>query len=248
MTRLIVLVLSALAVSAQAMEFRVAGNELHLRGKVEGYEFALLKDALAEHPSIDTIVFRASPGGDAWTAYRVGERIRDGGLRTVLAGPCHSACTIMFLGGKQRHFARAERPEFLHLAFHGTWNTSLHELNNPAIRGRVELRDWVVQRTGGKVEPALLERFLGGERRAAMLYVYDPEQLKRDDGVSMHFCEGLEAKGVKPFEVCEKISGHDAFSMGFVNATERVRVTRIAALPAPFKPKTTPYFPPTDKF
>jgi len=47
------------------MEFRVAGSELHLRGKVEGYEFALLKDALAEHPSIDTVVFRGSPGGDA---------------------------------------------------------------------------------------------------------------------------------------------------------------------------------------
>jgi hypothetical protein len=237
-----------IAFSAQAMEFRVAGNELHLRGKVDGYELALLRDALAEHPGIDTIVFRASPGGDTWTAYRVGERIRDGGLRTVLAGPCHSACTIMFLGGKQRHFARAERPEFLHLAFHGTWNASLHEANNPAIRGRVALRDWVLSRTGGKVDAALLDRFLGGERRAAMLYVYDPEQLNREDGVSMHFCEGVEAKGAKPFEACEKVSGHDAFSMGFVNSTERVRVTPFPALPAPFKPKTAPYSWPGEKY
>jgi hypothetical protein len=245
--RLAAFALVALAMSAQAMEFRIAGNELHLRGKVDGYEFALLKDALAEHPAIDTVVFRASPGGDAWTAYRVGEHIRDSGLRTVVAGPCVSACTIMFLGGRSRHFVQAERPEFLYLAFHGTWNSSLHEMNNPAIRGRVTLRDWVVSRTGGKVEPALLERFLGGERRAALLYVYDPEQLKRDDGVSMHFCEGLEAKG-KPFEVCEKIPGRDAFSMGFVNSTERVRVTPFPALPAPFKPKATSYFPPADKY
>ncbi|TMH45917.1 MAG: hypothetical protein E6H54_04205 [Betaproteobacteria bacterium] len=62
--------------AAQAMEFRVAGNELHLRGKVDGYELALLKDALAEHPGIDTVVFRGSPGGDAWTAYRVGDCTR----------------------------------------------------------------------------------------------------------------------------------------------------------------------------
>ena len=234
--------------AAQAMEFRVAGNELHLRGKVDGYEFALLKDALAEHPGIDTVVFRASPGGDAWTAYRVGERIRDSGLRTVLGGPCYSACSIMFLGGKQRHFVRTERPEFLYLAFHGTWNSSLHELNNPAIRGRVDLREWVLQRTGGKVDPALLERFLGGARPAAMLYVYDPEQLKREDGVSLHFCEGVEAKGAKPFESCEKVSGHDAFSMGFVNSSERVRATPFAALPAPFKPKTAPYPWPGEKY
>jgi len=246
--RFAALALAGVVAGAQAMEFRVAGNELHLRGQVDGYEFALLKDVLAEHAGIDTVVFRGSPGGDAWTAYRVGERIRDGGLRTVVAGPCHSACTIMFLGGKTRHFVQAVQPWFIYLAFHGTWNTSLHELNNPAIRGRVELRDWVLQRTGGKVDPVLLERFLGGERRAAMLYVYDAEQFKREDGVSLYFCQGVEAKGAKPFEACEKISGHDALSMGFVNSSERVRVTPFPALPAPFKPKSSGYRWPDEKF
>ncbi len=77
--------------------------------------------------------------------------------------------------------------------------------------------------------------------------VYDPEQLKRDDGRSMYFCEGVEPKGAKPFEACEKIPGHDAFSMGFVNSAERVRVTPFPALPAPFKPKSTAYPWPREK-
>src|SRR5207244_11078000 len=104
-----------------------------------------LRPGLAAHRRSSTVGCSAAPGGDAGTAYRVGERIRDSGLRTVLGGPCYSACSIMFLGGKQRHFVRTERPEFLYLAFHGTWNSSLHELNNPAIRGRVDLPEWVLQ-------------------------------------------------------------------------------------------------------
>ena len=229
------------------MEFRVAGNELHLRGKVEGNEFGLLKDVLGEHAGIDTVVFRDSPGGDAWTAYRVGERIRDGGLRTVLAGRCHSACTIMFLGGRSRHFVLATRPELMHLAFHGTWSTNFIEPNVPGIRGRLELRGWLLERTGGKIDAALLERFLGAERRAAFLYVYDRQQLKREDGVSLYFCEGAEPKGAKAFEACEKIRGHDAFSMGFVNSEERICVTPPAALPPPFKRKNAPYPWPGEK-
>src|SRR5216110_2304338 len=148
------------ACAAQAMEFRVAGNELHVNGPVEGYELALYADTAAAHPAIDTVVFRNSPGGDAWTAFQVGQRIRDAGLRTVVAGRCVSACTIMFLGGTSRHFAQAARPEFLYLAFHGTWSASFIDADKPAMQGRVALRDWVQSRTGGRMDASLLERFI----------------------------------------------------------------------------------------
>jgi hypothetical protein len=238
--RLIVLAFAAVAASAQAMEFRIAGNELHLRGKVEGYEYGLFKQALAEHTGIDTVVLGASPGGDAWSAFRVGEAIRDGGLRTVLAGPCISACTIMFLGGRTRHFIQTSRPEFLYLAFHGAFAGSFFDRDKPSQQGRLELRAWIVERTGRKIDPALLDRFVGTQVRSALLYAYDPRQLQREDGVSLFFCEGIEAKGTKPFE-CDRISGYNAFSLGLVNSLEVVRVTPFQALPPPYKPKSEPY-------
>jgi hypothetical protein len=246
--KLVAFAFCALALSAQAMELRVAGKELHLRGKVEGYELALFKDALAEHPAIDTVVFRDSPGGDAWTAYRVGERIRDLGLRTVVAGRCISACTIMFLGGTSRHFAQAARPEFLYLAFHGTWSASFFDADKPAMQGRVALREWVQSRTGGRMDASLLERFIGARVRESLLFVYDPRQLAQEDGASLFFCEGLERKGAKPFEACDRISGRNAFSLGVVDSLERVRVTPFPELAAPFKPKATPYPWPADRF
>ena len=230
------------------MEFRVAGNELHLSGRVAGDELAKFKDVMLEHGgAIDTVVFRNSPGGDAFAAYRVGERIRDAGWRTVVVGACRSACTIMFLGGRSRHFARVARPELVYLGFHGTWSTGFLESNSPGFRGRPELRGWIIERTGGKVDARLLERFMQNEIRTALLVAYDPQQFGRDDGVSMFFCEGGEAKGAKPFDACEKIVGHDAFSMGFVTSAERVPVTPAAKLPAPFQPKPAPFQWPGDR-
>jgi len=215
------------------MEFRVAGNELHLSGRVAGQELAQFKDTVAAHPDIDTVVFRNSPGGDVWSAYRVGEEIRDRGWRTVVVGRCYSACAIMFLGGRTRHYAQASRPEYMVLGFHGPWNTGLLESNTPGFRGRVQLRRWIVERTDGKVDARLLERFIENERRAAFLHAYDPEQFTKGAGASMFFCEGNEKNRSRPYEACERIAGHDAFSMGFVNSAERLRVIPPSKLPAP---------------
>lgn len=244
--KLVAVALAAVMTSAQAMEFRISGNELHLRGKVEGYEYGLFKQALAEHAGIDTVVLGASPGGDAWSAFRVGELIRDGGLRTVVAGPCISACTIMFLGGRTRHFIQTSRPELLYLAFHGAFAGNFFDRDKPSQQGRVELRAWIVERTGRKIDPALLDRFIGTPVRSALLYAYDPRQLRRDDGISLFFCEGIE-KGSKPYDACDGISGHNAFSLGLVNSLEVVRVTPFQALPPPYKPKSEPYAWPRER-
>src|SRR5262245_34901578 len=220
------------AMKAEAMEFQVAGNELHVSGRVMGDELGVLKDVEAAHPgAIDTVVFRNSPGGDAWSGFRVGERIRDNGWRTVVVGSCVSACTLMFLGGRTRHFAAATRPERMFLAFHGTSSAGFLDRGAAAPRGRPEVRAWIDSLTGGKADAALVERFVGNEKREMLLRVYDPLQLARADDVSMLFCEGSEPKGTSPFDACEKIGGKDAFSMGFVNSAERIKVVAPAQLP-----------------
>ncbi|MFN2644101.1 MAG: hypothetical protein ABR570_03850 [Burkholderiales bacterium] len=228
--------LALLPALAQAMELRIAGNELHLRGQVLGYEFGYLRDVLAGHPEIDTVVFRDSPGGDGWTAFRIGEKIRDAGLRTVVAGRCYSACTLMFLGGKSRHFARASRPELVYLAFHGAFIENVFDPNEPSTYGRSQVRAWIVERTEGKIDLELLDRFLRGERRAALLYAFDALQFKLDYGFSLYYCDGTEPGGAPPYRECEKLAGRDAFSLGFVNAEERVRVRPSSALPPPYRP------------
>jgi hypothetical protein len=245
--RIAILSLALIATGAHAMEFRVAGNELHLRGPVQGYEYGLFREVMAAHPEIDSVVFRDSPGGDGWSALRVGERIRDAGLRTVLAGRCHSACAIMFLGGKQRHFARAGRPELVFLALHGPFAGDFFDPNKPNRHARGELRAWILERTGGKMDGELMDRFLGAEQRTALLYVFDPLQFRVDYGFSLYYCDGTQPRGAAPFRECGKIAGQDAFSLGIVNAEERVRVRPLQALPPPYERRHEPYRWPGDK-
>src|SRR5262245_8249449 len=177
------------AMKAEAMEYHVAGNELHLSGRVTGDELALLKDVEAAHPgAIDTVVFRNSPGGDAWSGYRVGERIRDNGWRTVVIGACISACTLMYLGGRSRHFGAATRPERVYLAFHGPSSRNFIDNHAVAPRGRPAIRSWILERTGGRADATLLERFVNNEKRSDLMRFYDPRQLERADGVSVLFC------------------------------------------------------------
>ena len=121
------------------------------------------------------------------------------------------------------------------------------ERDKPAMQGRVTLRAWIQSRTDGRMDALILERFLGGRVRESLLYVYDPRQLAQEDGVSLFFCEGIERRGARPFEACDRISGHNAYSLGLVDSLERVRVTPLQSLPAPFTPKGAKYHWPAEK-
>ena len=235
------LALVLLPALAQAMELRFAGDEIHLRGQVMGFEFGQFRQILGRHPEIDTVVLRDSPGGDGWTAFRIGETIRDAGLRTVVAGPCYSACTLIFLGGKSRHFAKAARPESMYLAFHGAFVDDVVDPNAPSRYGRLQVRAWIIERTEGKIDRELLDRFVRGDRRNALLYAFDPLQFTLDYGFSLYYCDGSEPRGSTPYSECEKLAGRDAFSLGFVNAEERISVRPQRSLPPPYQPKREPY-------
>ena len=235
--KLALLALLLLPALARPMDLRIAGNELHLRGQLFGTEFGAFRNALAAHPEIDTVVLRDSPGGEGATAFRIGEHIRDAGLRTVVAGRCYSACTLMFLGGKERHFARSRRPETVYLAFHGAFVENVFDPNAGSPYGRSQVRAWIIERTGGKIDRELLDRFLRAERRAALLYAFDPLQFKLDYGFSLYYCDGTEPGGAPPYQECEKLAGRDALSLGFVNAEERVRVRPSAGAAAAVQPE-----------
>jgi hypothetical protein len=105
------------ALAAQAMTVQVQGNVVFATGPVED-DLAKFEAAF-EKPDIDTVAFVNSPGGDLWTGLRVGRLIASRGFSTVAAGSCVSACSIMFMGGKQRSFSDAFRPAQTFIGIHG---------------------------------------------------------------------------------------------------------------------------------
>lgn len=95
--------------------FRIvnAGQEIELVGGIKFGTTERLAEVLSAAPSI-RVIHLNSHGGRIGEAVKLRNLIRQYGLWTVTTGKCESACTISFLGGKQRFL----HPQSGQLGFH----------------------------------------------------------------------------------------------------------------------------------
>ena len=200
--------------SAQAMTVEVQGNQVFATGPVED-DLRKFEEAFAK-PGIDTVVFVNSPGGDLWTGLRVGRLIANKGYKTVIAGSCISACSIMFMGGKQRQFSDAFRPRLTMIGIHGGHNKdtkSIDPIVQPQIFAFYKLH------MNEKFNAAVMNQALYDmEDAGALLRVFDPV---RSSKVLPYHCTSSQT----PREKCTSIEGQNALSLGIVTELELLKVT-----------------------
>jgi PQQ-dependent catabolism-associated CXXCW motif protein len=113
--------------NVQAMKVEVHGTTVYASGPVED-DYGKFLDAFSK-PTVDTVVFVNSPGGDLNTGMKIGRLIADKGFKTVTAGTCISSCAIMFMGGKDRTFSDAFRPVLTYIGIHGAHNLDTKQVN-----------------------------------------------------------------------------------------------------------------------
>lgn len=211
---LLALACAMLAPGAHAMETRVCGNQLILSGSVESGDFNTIKSALAQHPEISIAVLRNSHGGNAETGYDVGEYFRDKGISTYASGYCLSSCSRMFLGGKERFFTDDFPLGNNSIGFHSNYNNA-----DRIVPGAPwKLARFIQKYSDGKADPALVERWVNIPNRKGFAHFFHPTALHRKDGISMLLCSGSE--GNHRWDLCEKIVGHDALSMGIISSLD----------------------------
>ncbi|MES2038403.1 MAG: ATP-dependent Clp protease proteolytic subunit [Pseudomonadota bacterium] len=88
------------------------GDVLQLRGTIGEGSMASFADALKKNPQVKTVSL-SSPGGRLREAQQIAKLIKSGQLNTYVEGECSSACTYVFLAGKDR----AATPN-AHIGFH----------------------------------------------------------------------------------------------------------------------------------
>jgi len=225
-----------------AMDLTVNGQQVILSGPVVGNEPARLADALSQVPGIDTVILRSSRGGDAPAGYRVGELIRVKGLRTAVSGYCYSSCSRMFLGGKTRYFTDDYLPEYTDIGFHGHYDSDGRLV--PELVRRLGLKNWIIQYSDGKADPALVERWINIPRSRGMTHFYHPGLLNRH-GVSAFMCQGTETTA-QVFD-CEPIQ-NTALDLGVITSLDIVKSNDQAGINAGIreKPRATGYAAITD--
>lgn len=103
----------------------------------------LVYDLLAANPQASMIHLN-SPGGSVNEARAVQRAIAERGLSTYVSSVCASACTIAFMGGRQRYLAPGAR-----LGFHGVSGDDAEEWNEGLRRGLIArgVEPWFADKT-----------------------------------------------------------------------------------------------------
>jgi len=198
---------------AAAMEARVVDDQLILSGEVVDSDVVRVKNAL-ENPAITTVILRNSPGGDSPTGYRIGELIRQHGLRTAVSGFCYSSCSRLFLGGRTRYFTDDFPPEKTNIGFHGHYQGD--GLLDQASVKRYGLRDWIIRYSDGKADPDLIDRWINLPVNWGMIHFYNPARVNRA-GISTFMCDGMETS--REIARCEPIR-KTALDLGIVTSLD----------------------------
>jgi PQQ-dependent catabolism-associated CXXCW motif protein len=209
---------------SHAMTVEVHGNQVFATGPVED-DLRKFEEAFAK-PGVDTVVFVNSPGGDLWTGIRVGRLIAEKGFKTVIAGSCVSACSIMFMGGKERQFSDALRPTQTMIGIHGAHDKDTKRIN-PIVQPQIFA--FYKQHMGDKFNAEVMNKALYDmEDSGSLLRVFDTV---RSSQPTPYHCKSSQT----PRNQCTKLDGKDAVNLGIVTQPELVKIN----LPTAFKPANT---------
>jgi PQQ-dependent catabolism-associated CXXCW motif protein len=202
------------------MTLLVQGNTLFAIGPV-GDDYRKFVDAL-DSKAVEQIVFVNSPGGELWTGMAVGRLIVEKGLKTVVAGTCASACSLMFMGGKTRAFSDAFPPALTYVGIHGPHFKLTSEV---APQLAAQLYAFYKSQMGEHFHEDLMNKALFEmDDAGSMFKVFDA--FRPPKRVSYH-CKSEHTLR----KDCTEYPGANAYALGVVTSTEMTTVD----LPADFK-------------
>ena len=208
------------------MSIEVHGQRVFATGMVgEDGDLQRMTEALAT-PGVTEVVLVNSPGGQLRAALAMARQIEQRGLRTLVAGRCMSACSILFLAGAQRQFATGIAPVMTMVGIHGAHRRSTKEVD-PALQPR--LLAYYKQRLGDKFDEALIRQALYELADSDGFLRMRDVQRNAERERSAYFCPA----GTTPRKDCQTHAGKDALSLGVITSAETVSLS----LPENFKPK-----------
>ncbi len=214
------LVVARGGLAAHAMTLEVQGSTVFATGRVDE-DYGKFQKALAA-PGVQRVVFVNSPGGDLWTGMQIGRLIADKGVDTVAAGYCVSACSIMFMGGKERSFSDALPAGQTYVGIHGPHDKDTSRLSptqSPQIYA------FFKQRMGERFNADVMNKALYSmESAGALLKVFDGQRPPKQAPLHCKSEQSLRKD-------CIEFKELDALSLGVVTKAALTSVE----LPASFK-------------
>jgi rhodanese-related sulfurtransferase len=201
------------ALSAQGMGVSVQGPTVFASGLVED-DYRKFVEAL-DQPGVEQVVFVNSPGGDLWTGMRVGRMIADKGFKTVVAGSCISACSIMFMGGRERTFSDAFVHALTYVGIHGPHN----KLTRAVSREQAgQIYAFFRNQMDGHFNADIINQALFDmDDAGALLRVFDAYRAPK---LPSYHCKSEHTAR----KDCTEYQGEDAYTLGVVTSVDLTHV------------------------
>lgn len=198
---------------AQAMTMERVGDTLFATGNVDDEDFLSFNAQLAT-PGLHRLVLVDSPGGSLFTALRIGNAIRDAEMDTVAVGNCLSACSVLFVAGKNRAFGSGRTAASTLLGIHGGYNPDSGQLRvgiGPALYA------FFRRQLGAAMDDGLVNEAIYGFKDPRGLLVLREIEHQPPEQSRASLC--LNASDPS---TCKSQDGKDAFTLGLV--TQRATV------------------------
>lgn len=215
--------------SAQAMTLERVGSDLYATGPTVGEDFIAFRQAFAQG-GIERLILVNGPGGDLWTGMQVARMVRDAKIKTVVSGFCMSACSLIFMGGKERAFGTGHLPRATLIGIHGA-----HDSHTKAVRPDLMPQMYALYRQtmGDRFDSEVINQALYQIKEASgFLRLREIERNNEKDRTPW-FCP----TGQTPVDQCQQHGGKDAYSLGVVTQTR----TELLELPASMRIALTFY-------
>ena len=183
------------------MEMKLEEDRLYLHSTSISADDYIKYRELVKGKEIRTVVLLNQPGGRIDAAIGIADDLIERNVTTVIAGQCLSACTILFLAGKERQFS-SRYPSFSVIGFHGSYNPQ---------SGERETRSWATvysyyrKRLGSAVDQSPIIKALESLNRGGFAYMYHPSF--RVNGA---ICEG----GIE--KACVSLPGRNALAENLI--------------------------------
>lgn len=208
-----------LQTSAQAMTLERVGQDLYATGPTVSQDFLSFKAALAAG-DIERLILVNGPGGDLWTGMQVARMVQSAQLKTIVSGHCMSACSLIFMAGRERAFGTGHLPRVTMVGIHGAHSKDTKTVNPAAMPQMYALYK---QQMGDKFDSALIQQALYDIQEAYGFLRIREIQRNQDKDRTPWFCP----TGQTPITECTTYPGKDALTLGVVTQLE----TEILTLP-----------------
>ncbi len=205
------------AVLANAMVLERVGADLFATGPVVDADYLAFKEAFAKG-DVRRVVLVLSPGGDLWTGMQIARIVQAAGVQTLASGYCMSACSLMFIAGKERLFASGNKPRNTMIGIHGAHDKNTRQVNPQLMPQMYALYKLQI---GEKFDADVFNQALYKiEDAGGFLRVRELARTVPTEQVAW-FCP----MRFSPLDKCQQLGGKDALTLGLVTSGETVAIT-----------------------